>query len=354
VAERVRWGILGAANIAAWQFIPAVRASRRGALVAVAARDAARAREFAARHGIPRAHAGYEALLADPEVDAVYIALPNALHAAWTEAAARAGKHVFCEKPFAANAPEAARAVAACEAAGVLCMEAFVYRYHPQTQRLERWLREGAIGTVRTVHAAFHFVLGGERRRTDIRMQAALAGGALMDVGCYAVNWLRLVFGEEPQQATAVAVWDPERGVDTQLVGMLHFSGGRAGTLSCGFDMPGTVATRVVGTEGEIVVSQPYHPRGQEATVALRRLGQAEEVYRDARDEPPFLAAVEHFHDCLLDGRPPRLTARDAIGNMAAIDALLRSARAGGATRPVELPGGSPRDPSGSALSRGG
>lgn len=338
MAGRVRWGILGAANIASWQFIPAVKASQRGDLLAVAARDPVRAAAFAERQGIPRVHPDYATLLADPEIDAVYIGLPNSLHAEWTTAAARAGKHVICEKPFAIDAVQALRAVEACEDAGVIHMEAFVYRCHPQTLRVAQWLRSGAIGTVRTVHAAFHFVMTGTRRRTDIRMNAGLAGGALMDVGCYPVSWLRFVFGEEATGASAEAVWEPEQGVDSQLVGMLHFSGGRAGTLSCSFDTPATLATRIVGTGGEIVVTQPYHPRGPGATVALHRLGQAEEIHNDAADEPPFLAAVDHVHDCILDGVRPMVTARDAIGNMAAIDALLRSARAGGERAPVQLP----------------
>ncbi len=336
MADVVRWGILGAANIASWQFVPAVRASRRGVLAAVAARDGARAAAFAAANGVARAVVGYEALLALPEIDAVYIGLPNSLHAPWTIAAARAGKHVLCEKPWASNAAEALSSVEACERAGVVHFEAFVYRCHPQTLRVRDWLAEGAVGTVRTVHATFHFRMPPERRRVDIRMRADLAGGALMDVGCYPVSWLRFVFGEEPVAATASAVW--EAGVDSQLVGMLHFSGGRAGTLSGSFDSPGSLETRVVGTDGQIVVTQPYHPRAPGATVTLRREGRPAETHEDARDEPPFLAAVEHFHDRILDGAPPLHPGRDALGNMAAIDALLASAREGGRTVAVRQP----------------
>jgi len=337
--DQVRWGILGAANIASWQFVPAVAASRRGLLAAVASRDRARGEAFAAKNGVARVHASYEALLDDPAIDAVYIGLPNGLHARWTIAAAAAGKHVLCEKPWASNAAEALGSVQACERAGVVHFESFVYRCHPQTLRVGHWLREGAIGTPRTVHAAFHFVMSGDQRRTNIRMNADLVGGALMDVGCYPVSWLRFSFGEEPHAASAAAVFDPQQHVDSQLVGLLHFSGGRSGTLSGSFDLPGTLLTRILGTGGEIVVTQPYHPRGAEATVALRRLGQPEELHHDARDEPPFLAAVEHFHDRVLDGVPPLLAGRDAIGNMAAIDALLASAHAGGATLPVRQPG---------------
>lgn len=334
--DAVRWGILGAANIASWQFTPAVRASRRGILAAAGARELPRAEAFAAANGVARAVQGYEAVLADPEIDAVYIGLPNALHAEWTIAAARAGKHVLCEKPWAANAAEGLAAVEACERAGVVHCEAFVYRCHPQTARLRDLIASGAIGEVRGAQGSFHFVMPPERRRVDIRMRADLAGGALMDVGCYPVSWLRLVFGAEPEAATAAAVW--ERGVDSHLTGMLHFPGGRAGTLSGSFDCPGSLEARVTGTGGEIVVSQPYHPRGPGATVTLRRNRATEEVFADAADEPPFLAAVEHIHDRILDGAPPLLQGRDALGNMAAIDALLASARGGGQTVAVRQP----------------
>lgn len=338
MGEQVRWGILSAANIAAWQFIPAVKASRRGVLEAVAARDPARAAKYAEAQGIRRVVADYAALVADPDIEAIYVPLPNALHAEWTIAAARAGKHVFCEKPLAADAASAQAAVLACERAGVVAFESFVYRYHPQTLRIAAWLRAGAIGEVRGVHAAFHFTMTGSKRQTDIRMSAPLAGGSLMDVGCYPISWLRFVFGEEPVAATARGIWHPTQRVDTHLSGMLHFSGERAGTFSCSFDSNTSLLTRIVGTDGEIVVTQPYHPRGGEATVTLRRSGRPEEVCHDARDEPAFLAAVEHFHDCVLAGAHPILTARDGIGNMAAIDAVRRSAEGGGRTEPVRQP----------------
>ncbi len=338
MADRVRWGILGAGFIADYQFIPAVKASPRGEVVAVAARDADRAAAFAQRHAIPRSVAGYERLISDPDVEAVYVALPNSAHAEWTMAAAAAGKHVICEKPLARDAREAAVVVEACARAGVALAECFVYRYHPQTLRIGRWLREGAIGEVRTVHANFHFTMDAERRRRDIRMSAPLAGGALMDLGCYPISWLRFVFGEEPESAAARAVWDPEGGVDTQMVGMLSFSAGRAGTFDCSFDCDQDLSTTIVGTKGRIVVAQPYHPRGSGATVRLLRRGLPEEVHVDAKDEPAFLAAVEAFHATVRDGAPLRVPSRDGVDNMAAIDAVRASAAAGGALRPVSRP----------------
>ena len=335
MGQVVRWGILGAAGIAGGQFVPAVRAAGRSELWTVAARDPARARAFAAEHGAHRHHERYEDVLADPEVDAVYVALPNALHAEWTVAAARAGKPVVCEKPFAISAQEAVAVLGACRLAGVPCWENFVYRHHPQTARVQAWLNAGAIGQLRTVHASFHFTLRQPRRAIDIRMSAALAGGALMDVGCYPVSWLRTCFGEEPVSASAVARVDPEHAVDTQMVGLLQFPGHRAGTFSCSFDAPGSPLTRLTGTEGEIEVSQPFHPRGSSATLTLRPSRGAPEVLSLALDEPPFTAFVRHVQECLLDGQSPRLTAEDAVGNMAAIDALQASAAAQGATRPV-------------------
>ncbi len=331
----MRWGILGAATIAGNQFIPAVRAAGGGEVVALASRDAERGDAFARKHGIPQVHRGYTDLLASREVDAVYIALPNSLHATWTVAAARAGKHVFCEKPLAGNASAAREAAAACDAAAVVAMEAFVFRCHPQTLRLQAWLREGVIGTVRTAHAAFHFLLPPERRPDNIRMRADLAGGALLDVGCYPVSWIRLAFGMEPAAATARAVWDRASGVDTQLVGLLHFDAGRAATLSCGFDARSGVEARIVGTAGELIVSQPYHPRGPGATITLRRSGHPDETHTDATDEPSFTAAVRHFQSRVRNGVPALVGVHDGVRNMEALDALRRSALDDGSTVPV-------------------
>ncbi len=331
----MRWGILGAAAIAERQFIPAVRAAGGGELVALASRDAERGDAFARRHAIARVYRSYAELLAAPQVDAVYIPLPNSLHAAWTEAAARAGKHVLCEKPLAGNAAAAREAAAACEAAGVVAMEAFVFRCHPQTLRLQGWLRDGAIGAVRTAHAAFHFLLPGARRSDNIRMRADLEGGALLDVGCYPVSWLRLVFGLEPIAASARAVWDRTGGVDTQLVGMLHFDAGRAATLSCGFDAPGGLEARILGSAGEIIVTQPYHPRGPGATITLRRPGQPDEVQSDAVDEPSFTAAVRHFQARIQGDASPLVDIQDGVRNMESLDALRRSAMDDGSTVPV-------------------
>src|SRR3954447_13087611 len=183
--SNVRWGVLSTANIGRRAVLPAIQRSRNGELVAVASRDADKARAFAADLGIPRAYASYEQLLADPEIEAVYIPLPNSMHREWTIKAAQAGKHILCEKPLGLNAAECAEMDAAARQNGVLLMEAFMYRFHPQTERVIQLIRQGAIGHPRLIHAAFTFRLSNP---ANIRLQSDLGGGSLMDVGCYCVN----------------------------------------------------------------------------------------------------------------------------------------------------------------------
>src|SRR3990172_516951 len=221
MSGRLRWGILGAASIAVRRVMPAIARSRAGMLYAVASRDQRRAEEIAGRFGIPHVYGAYEALLADREVDAVYIPLPNNLHRPWTERAAAAGKHVLCEKPLGVTAEDAAAMVAACAMRGVVLQEAFMYRYHPQIDRLRGLLREGAIGAPWLVRAWFSFTTGSG----NIRLDPTLGGGGLLDVGCYAVNISRLVLGE-PVSAAAEAVYDD--GVDVRLSGLLAFPEARA------------------------------------------------------------------------------------------------------------------------------
>src|SRR5688500_11487316 len=206
----LRWGIVSTARIARERFVPGVRAASEGEVVAIASRDAGRAQAVATELRIPRAYATYEALLADPEVDAVYIGLPNGLHAEWTVRAAEAGKHVLCEKPAARRAADAQRMVEACGRAGVVLMEAFMYRLHPQHARVLELVRQGAIGDPVFVRASFCFAMSAERRAAgDVRLQAGLEGGALMDVGCYALNAARYIFGAEPLAVSAQQRLDP-------------------------------------------------------------------------------------------------------------------------------------------------
>ncbi|GMV05118.1 MAG: hypothetical protein AMXMBFR53_13980, partial [Gemmatimonadota bacterium] len=227
--KRLRWGVLGTANIGRAAVNPAIRASSNGELVAVASRDGERARAFAAEHAIPRALGSYEALVEDPEVDALYVPLPNSLHREWTVRAARAGKHVLCEKPLALTEAECREMAAVAEEHGTLLMEAFMYRFHPRTERVLALVREGALGPIRAIRSAFTFRL---TRPDNIRLRPELGGGALMDVGCYCVNASRTLAGAEPAEVQAQANWT-EGGVDGELAGILRFPDGLLAHFDC-------------------------------------------------------------------------------------------------------------------------
>lgn len=324
--RKVRWGIISTARIAARRFVPALQRSRTGTLVAIASRDAAKAQAAAAKLGKIQAHGSYDALLNDPEVDAVYNPLPNSLHREWTIRAARAGKHVLCEKPLAANAADAQEMADACRRAGVLLAEAFMYRFHPQTERLQSIIAEGSIGQIWLVRSGFTFTVGSE---TDIRLDQSLGGGGLMDVGCYCVSLSRLLLGE-PLAASATAAY--ERRVDVRLSAALRFSGERAALFDCGVRAPYRQFCEVVGTEGTVTVLRPFQPEEDPAVLVVRRGAER----RDPKDERieisgtnQYTLMIDHFGSCVLEGTPLRYPAEDAVANMRVLDAVAEAARTG-------------------------
>jgi xylose dehydrogenase (NAD/NADP) len=320
----LRWGILSTARIARQRFVPGVRAGTEGEVVAIASRDAARAAEVARELGIPRAHGSYEALLADPQVDAVYLGLPNGLHPRWTIEAARAGKHVLCEKPAARRAADAARAAAACRQAGVLLMEAFMYRLHPQHARVRQLLREGVIGSPVLLRASFCFSMDATRRASgDVRLQAELEGGALMDVGCYAVDVARYLFEQEPLSVSAQQRVDPAFGVDTAFAGVLRFPGDRLALIDGSFDAAGTQRYEVAGPAGRIVAERAFLPGDGPAVIHVAE-GSRQRTEEIAGADQYALEA-DHFARSIRAGRllPP---AEDGQAQAAVIEALYRSA----------------------------
>ncbi len=325
--EPVRWGILSTANIGVKRFIPGVKKSRNGIVAAIASRDEARARTVAATLDIPRAYGSYEALLADPAIDAIYNPLPNSMHARWTLAAAAAGKSVLCEKPLAIDSVQAQAMIDGCRERGVLLMEAFMYRFHPQHARVRELIDSGAIGELRFVRAAFTFMLEPFPAR-NVRLQGELAGGALMDVGCYAVNAARMLFGEEPQWASAQSDVRAEFGVDVSLAGILGFRGGRTAIFDCGFRAAGHGSYSAVGTAGQIDVPAAFVPDPKETTVRIA----GPDGWREERiaGVDQYQLEAEEFADALLRQRPLRIAADDALGTLRAIEALYRSAGAGG------------------------
>lgn len=326
----MRWGIIGTANIARGYFLPAVREAG-GEVTAVAGRDAERTARWAHENMIGRAVTGYQALIDDPDVDALYIPLPNSLHAQWTIAALRAGRPVLCEKPLTGSLAEAEQVLAVARETGTPLWEAFVFPFQDQMERIRGLLADGVIGELREIQSNFQFVLG--NREGDIRMSAALAGGALNDVGCYPVRLARDLFAAEHTSAWAAAEWGPG-GVDLATWGVLNFPGGRRLLLSCSFGLAFDTFSRLLGTTGQINITNPFHPTAQdrfEVWVAGR-----EPVTHPGlgRDQYSFTAAVRHIQAVVSGAEQPRLLAVDtSLGSARALHDLSRSAMAGRSPR---------------------
>ena len=315
----IRWGILSTARIAD-RILDGARGTEQAEIVAVGSRDLARAQAYAAERGIERAHGSYEELLADPEVDAVYIPLPNSMHVPWTVRALEAGKHVLCEKPMARDPRQVEEAFDAAERAGRVLMEAFMWRFHPQTDELARLVREGAVGEPRYLHASFAF---GGIAGTNVRLQTALEGGALMDVGCYCVSALRLLCGE-PERVSGEQVLGGD-GVDIRFAGVMRFPDDVLATFDCGMDVHRHQAIHVVGSEGSIEVPSPWQtPLGAE--IRLIR-DEVETLNPPAVD--PYTAELKEMAAAIAGERAPRLGREDAVGQARVIEALYRAAAEG-------------------------
>jgi len=321
--DPVRWGILSTAGIARGAFMPALAEAGDGRAVVVGSRDASRASAWAAAEGVERGVGSYEAVLEDPEVEAVYIPLPNGMHAEWAVAALDAGKAVFCEKPLCATPAETARVLDA--ARDRLLWEAFVFPFHDQMGTVQALLADGAIGDIREIVSRFHFVLD---HPDDVRMSAALAGGATQDVGCYPIRLSRLLFDAEPliDRVAADAVW--EQGVDVEVWGTLTFPGDRRLVCSFGFRADDDTTTTIAGTRGAIRMTNPFHP-GPGDTMTLVREGEVLETWPGSPSgEHSFTPAIRHVHGAIRGVEPPRhLAVDEAMGNAEAIEAILAAAR---------------------------
>jgi len=317
----LRIGILGAAAIAPWAVIRPAAELTGVTVHSVAARDRARAAAFAAKHDVPRVAHDYDALLRDPDVDAVYIALPNSLHGAWTVRALAAGKHVLCEKPFTANADEARRVASVAAASGRVAMEAFHYRYHPLARRAIEVVASGELGEVRRLSASFCYPLppGG-----NIRWQRELGGGALMDAGCYPVHFVRSVMGAEPTVVAAEAK-QGRPGVDRFLSATLRFPSGAVAEVTASLWSARLLSSglTVEGTRGRLQVVSPLHPQ------LFHRFAVCTPDYRRVErfgKRSTYSYQLEAFRDAVRAGRPVLTGVADAVGNMTVIDALYRAA----------------------------
>jgi predicted dehydrogenase len=326
----LRWGILSTANIATEKVIPGIRRADRCEIVAIASRDAATAARVAAELQIPRSHGSYEALLADPEVDAVYIPLPNHMHLEWTIAAARAGKHILCEKPIALTAADAERMAEAADAAGVHLMEAFMYRHHPSWVAVRELVASGRIGRLQAIQTWFGFY---NDDASNIRNIREFGGGALYDVGCYCINLSRMLFDGEPTRVEAAIVRDDGDGVDILTTGLLEFENGIA-SFGCSIRTETDQRVHLYGSDGRISIGIPFNiPPDRPTQVFVTQGGDppvapaVDTLTFETKD--PYAAEAEAFATAILDGLPTPVPPADAVANMRVIERVFAAAEAG-------------------------
>jgi len=324
--KKVRWGVLSTSRHAATSVIPAIQESARGEVYAVASRDITRAQAYADENRIPVAHGDYHALLHDPNVDVVYIPLPNSLHMEWALEAAEAGKHVLCEKPIALNAAEAQTMVTAFKNKGLILAEAFQGRFHEQGLTMRQMVREGVIGDLRLIDAGFSFTLN---RSNDVRWVPELGGGSLYDVGCYPVAFARFITEREPISVTA-QMHMGETGVDDRGVATLMFPDGVLAHINWGFTLPLRRYYEVTGTKGALRVNRTYNPKG-EFTPEITRLDQDMDVTGviSLPANNAYVQMANEYNSAVLEQRDLMYPAEDAMAQMRVLDALYEAARTG-------------------------
>jgi predicted dehydrogenase len=336
MSEKVRWGVLGVAKIATAKVIPAMQGGRWTEVTAIASRDLERARRAAASLGIRKAYGSYEALLDDPDIEAIYNPLPNQLHVPWSIRAAEAGKHVLCEKPIGLSADEARTLLSARDRTGVKIQEAFMVRWHPQWIGAQEILRSGRIGPAHSILGYFSYF---NRDAANIRNIPAYGGGALMDIGCYLVNTSRFIFDEEPRRVIAAIERDPEFGVDRLTSMLLEYpSGHAAGT--CSTQMVAYQRVHIFGTRGRIEIDIPFNAPPDRPCRLLVDDGSdlsgggAERVEFETCDQ--YRLQGDRFSQAIRERAPAPYPLEDSVKNMAVIDALFRSAASGRWEIPTE------------------
>jgi predicted dehydrogenase len=322
-----RWGILSTADIARRKVVPGMRKAARCEIVAIASRDGEQARRVADELGIPTAHASYDALLSDPEVDAVYLPLPNHLHAEWTIAAARAGKHILCEKPLAMTAADAQRMVDAAREAGVRLMEAFMYRLHPSWIAVRELVAAGRIGRLAAVQSWFSYY---NDDPTNIRNIAEVGGGAIFDIGCYGVSLSRFLFDAEPTHVQAAMIRDPSSGVDILTSAILEFEGG-VSAFTCSTRTETDQRVHVYGTDGRISIGIPFNIPPDRPTQVFVTAGGEPPVNPKTEvltfpTADPYAVEAERFAAAILDGQPTPVPPEDAVANLQVIERIFAAA----------------------------
>lgn len=322
----LNWGLLSTARINR-ALIPPLQVSKRNHLLAVGSRSQATADAYAKERKISRAYGSYEALLADPEIDVIYNPLPNHLHAEWTIKAVEAGKHVLCEKPLALSVDEVDAIKSAAQKHGRIVAEAFMYRHHPQTLKVQELVKSGSLGTVKLVRGSFSFILS---RDGDVRLNPEWGGGSIWDVGCYPISFTRAVLGEEPLEVFGWQVTGPS-GIDETFVGQMKFANDVIAQFDSSFAIPFHTFMEVVGSEATLNIPRPFKP-GLDEKIYLTREDKIETI--KVKGPELYLGEVEDMADAILLGREPHVSLDDSRGNVAAISALLESARTGRVVKP--------------------
>lgn len=325
MSERLRWGVLGTARIVR-KTIPAFQETQNGEVVGIASRTGDKAREYADKHGIPQAFGSYEALLASPDIDAVYICLPNALHLEWILKSLDAGKHVLCEKPLAMSAAEVQEIAHKAGQTGLKVLEGFMYRFHPRFGKLQELLAAGAVGKLTFVHVAHSFDAGGD---DNIRWYTGLGGGALFDTGCYCVNMSRMVTAQEPADVAAFGNYREAKDggkVDTSIAGVLRFPDGATALFDTGVNLERRNYLEVTGTEGRLFLDNPFGLLEEDSVLEEHHFGQ-ETIYHKVKGENHFVRMGEHFAGSVLNGTPLCFDLTDAANNARVLEELNRAAR---------------------------
>ena len=326
MATKVRWGILSTAKIGVQKVIPAMQKGRNVIVNAIASRNISKANSVADQLNIEKRYGSYEDLLADPDIDAIYIPLPNHLHVSWTIKAMEAGKHVLCEKPIGMNAEEAKLLFDTAKSFPHLkVMEAFMYRFHPQWIKTRELVENGEIGEVKTIHSFFtYYNIDPE----NIRNQADIGGGALMDIGCYCVSFPRFVFNEEPHRIVSDIDFDPIMKTDRLTSAMLHFPGGKTSNFNCSTQLMPYQRANIFGNKGQIEIEIPVNaPPDEQTKITLWTKEKTEVFVFDPIDQ--YTLHAESFSKSILENTEVLTPLSDAVNNMKVIDGIVASSKTG-------------------------
>jgi predicted dehydrogenase len=323
--NKAKWGILGTANIAKKALVPGIRDAKSSELYAVGSRDAGRAEQFGAEFDIPKSYGSYEELLDDPRVEFLYIPLPNHLHHKWSIEAVKQGKHVLCEKPLAVNTEEVREMFAAAEENDVKLMEGFMYRFHPQVQRVKELIERGEIGEPKFFRGAFSFPMVAQDREDDIRWKEEMGGGSVMDLGTYSINTVRFLFGEDPSRVFARSAYHPDHTAEAETQAIMEFPDGKTATFDSSFLLSDRANYEVASDSGSIRAFNTYGPgRGKRVNIEVIRGDSREQETLGPVNE--YALEVDELVNAAHEDCQPLITPEDSVNNARVLDAIGKSA----------------------------